>query len=456
MSSRTWSVGTLTYTMGGLAVVFGWLLWGDFAFSIRDRIIPPLMQLLFKKYQVSDTGAGILFSSIPIAIGMLTGPFIGYMSDRHRGPRGRRIPYLLWPTPFIVLSIIGLAFSPQIGAAVQKWVGHALSLNLSTLIVLSTFWMIFELAAGIANMIYGGLVNDVVPQLLVGRFFALFRCVSLLVGGVVGFTVMGKSDSYDVWLFLSIGAVYGIGFTLMCLNVKEGKYPDPPAASDLTRGQRLVAATKTYFKDGYSHSYYLWFFAATILPGMAGVPTNLYGIYYAMSLGMSRPAYFHSVSYSLFISFALAFPLGYLADRFHPLRMTILGLGLNMLAMFLTGLYATDAGTYAYAIIINSVLAGFNYTVSASISQRLLPRNKFSQIGSAGGTIGCLIGIVFAPAVGMLLDYTHHNYHYIFFMAYVLTALAFVTNLILHSKFMALGGPEHYVAPAGKYEKPSL
>ena len=34
---RTWRNGTLGYTAGGLAVLFLWLMWGDFAYSMKDR-----------------------------------------------------------------------------------------------------------------------------------------------------------------------------------------------------------------------------------------------------------------------------------------------------------------------------------------------------------------------------------------------------------------------------------
>ncbi|MFA4943950.1 MAG: hypothetical protein WC789_04535 [Lentisphaeria bacterium] len=44
-----WSVGTLSYTRGGLLALFGWLLWGDFAWSMKERAIGPVGQLLRKK-----------------------------------------------------------------------------------------------------------------------------------------------------------------------------------------------------------------------------------------------------------------------------------------------------------------------------------------------------------------------------------------------------------------------
>lgn len=447
---KTWTVGTLSYTTGGLAALFGWLLWGDFAWQVRDRAIPPIMQILFKKYDASDMLAGLLFSSLPLAIGLITGPFISYLSDRHRGPRGRRIPYMLFSTPFIVLSIIGLAFSPQLGAGACKMLGtHSPGMNASVLISLGLFWMIFEFACGVSNMIFGGLVNDVVPQLLVGRFFGLFRILSLVAGIIFNYWIIGGAEAHFAWIFLGVGILYGIGFTMMCLNVKEGGYPPPPEVTPSNAGPvaRLLAAIRDYFKSGYSHSYYIWFFASFILAGVAVTPFNLYSVFYAKSLGVSMAAYGKCLTLTYIISLCLAYPLGSLADRFHPLRMTIVSLALYAVATGWAALHVCDARTYAIALVAQSVLCGCYFTVSASLWQRLLPREKFAQIGSAGGTINCLVGIGFAPALGMFLDYTRHNYRYTFHVGFCLAVLALIANIVLHRRFMMLGGPANYSAP---------
>ena len=42
---RIWRVGTLTYTAGGIAALFCWLLWGDFAWSLKERAAASLMRL---------------------------------------------------------------------------------------------------------------------------------------------------------------------------------------------------------------------------------------------------------------------------------------------------------------------------------------------------------------------------------------------------------------------------
>jgi len=226
---KIWRAGTLTYTTAGLVVLFCWLLWGDFAWSMKDRAIPQTVQLLLKKFGASDMVTGLLFGSLPPAIGIFLGPIIGYKSDRHRGRWGRRIPFLLLSTPVAVLAIAGLAFSPKIGAYAHKWLGpHSWGLDPSILISLGLFWMLFEFATVVANSVNGALINDVVPQPLLGRFYGLFRALSLIAGIIFNHWFWGDADTTYVWIFLGMGAIYGIGFTIMCLNVKEGEYPPQP------------------------------------------------------------------------------------------------------------------------------------------------------------------------------------------------------------------------------------
>ena len=57
---KTWTVGTLTYTAGGLALLFFWLLLGDFALNLRDRSVGPVVQLFLKREGASDTAPRLL------------------------------------------------------------------------------------------------------------------------------------------------------------------------------------------------------------------------------------------------------------------------------------------------------------------------------------------------------------------------------------------------------------
>ncbi len=445
---KIWTVGTLSYTTGGLAILFCWLLWGDFAWSMKDRAIPPIMQLLFKKFGASDTLAGLLFGSLPPALGLILGPIVSYRSDRHRGRWGRRIPFLLVSTPIAVAAIVGLAFSPWMGGRVAQWLGpHSRGADASVLVFLALFWMLFDVATVITNAVYAALINDVVPQPVLGRFYGFFRALSLVAAILFYRGAFGNAETTYLWIFLGVGALYGVGFTVMCLRVKEGEYPPslPMDAGRKTGG--FLRSARTYFQECFGHRYYRWLFGALTLAGLATGPVNLFSVFFATSVHMDMHLYGKCLALTYCISLGLAYPLGWLADRVHPLRLGIGILVLYAAATLWGGFYARDARMLAVALIAHGVIAGTWATATASLQQRLLPRAEFAQFASAGGIIGNLSWMVLAPIAGFLLDHLHHDYRYTFFMGSFLTLAGLAGCLILHGKFMALGGPRDYAAP---------
>ncbi len=442
---KTWSVGTLTYTTGGLAILCFWLLWGDFAWSMKDRVVPPVVQLLLRKFEISDFLAGILMGSLPPLLGLLIGPVISCWSDRHRGSWGRRIPFLLIPTPLIVLSIVAIAFSPEIGRWLHKaFAMESVTENAAIIAVFAAFWICFEVATITANSVFGGLVNDVVPRKAIGRFYGLFRAVSLIAGIIFNYTLMGCAGEKYMPIFLGVGALYGFGFTVMCLRVKEGSYPEPEAKAP---GAHPLLSVKTYFLECFSSPYYLGLFAMGALVGMSASCVNIFSIYAAESFGLSMTVYGYCLAATYVCSLVLAYPLGALVDRFHPLPLGLIGMALYALTMLCSFLWVQGPLSFEIALIAHGVVSGCIWTVSSGQAALLFPRAKFSQFCSAGGIIGSIGGMLVGPILGRLLDNSGHNYIQIFAAGFILMALALAAGLPAYLKFLALGGPSGYVAP---------
>ncbi len=440
---KTWVVGTLTYTAGGLAVLFLWLLFGDFAWSIKQRAVDPVAQLLLKQNHATDLLVGILIGSIPSALGMLLGPVIGVWSDRHRGRWGRRIPFLLLPTPFAVLSMAGVAFTPLIGRWIDTTMGgQSPGPQACVLIAFGFFWVLFEFATTVANVVFGALINDVVPQEMLGRFFGLFRAMSLLAGIIFNFFLMGKAESHYMEIFLGLGLFYGVGFSLMCLKVKEGDYPPPPE-----RAPNPWAGMKTYLRECYAQPYYLWVFGAMALANLAFGPVNSFSVFYARSIGVSMDSYGKYLAITYGISLVLSYGLGSLADRLHPLRMGIIAMIGYALVSIWGGLFATTQNSFAVGFILHGVLSGVYFTGAASLGQRLFPKAQFAQFASAAGIMGSICYMFLPPLVGMFLDLSGHNYRLTFLMGFGLSVLALGALLVVYRKFQNLGGDKNYVAP---------
>ena len=247
-------------------------------------------------------------------------------------------------------------------------------------------------------------------------------------------------------IFLGIGLLYGVGFLLMCLKVKEGEYPPPSEPTHDGHVHPLVEV-KTYLKECYGHAYYWWLFAGYMLAMLAAGPVNSFSVFYAKSVGMSIDSYGKCLALTYTISLVLSYPLGSLADRFHPLRVGIVFSLLYGLAMLWAGYYAVTPGIFALSFVLHGVLAGCFMTATASIGQRLFPRQKFAQFASANGIIIGLGYMVMPPMVGLLLDGTGHLYRYTFLCSGLLGLGGAVFLFVVHGQFMKLGGPRHYVAP---------
>jgi len=87
-----------------------------------------------------------------------------------------------------------------------------------------------------------------------------------------------------------LGALYGVGKTLMCLRIKEGKYPPPPLR-EVSRNVLPISPVKAYFKECYANPYYLWIFLALTLGSLSRRPVNIFSVFYAKSIGMDMTAY---------------------------------------------------------------------------------------------------------------------------------------------------------------------
>ena len=432
-----WRVGTLSYTRRGLVRLFSWLLWGDLAWAIRDRSVGPVLQLLLKQFQASDTLAGLLSGTFPAAIGLILGPIISFRSDHYRSRRGRRLPFLLFSAPAAAVSILGLGFSPVLGAALHRTLGaHSPGLFPSVLIVLALWWVAFDFATTITNSIFGALINDVVPHLVIGRFYGLFRAVSLLVGIAFNYWLLEKAEAHYQWMFAAIAAIYGVGVVIMCLRLREGVYPPAPPAQG-SGASRFFLAVRVYFRQCFTHPYYLWFFAASHLSVLAMVPVNLYTVFFAKSVQMSISSYGKYVACTYVISLCLSYVLGTLADRFHPLRLSMVAIVLYGLAALWGGLFATTKDTFGVALLAHGVLSGCYYTASASLNQRLLPKENFAQFASAAGLVGAAFNILLPPLLGYCLDLSGHNYRLTFYAGSVLSLVALGCYAVLYRLWAA-------------------
>jgi MFS family permease len=451
--AKTWRSGTLVYTSAGLVALFLWLLLGDFAWSMRDRSVGPMAQWYLNHLGVSSLLFGLLVTSFPAAIGLFLGPIVSVMSDRHRGPRGRRIPFLLVTTPVAALGMVGLGLTPVLSEFMHSLVS-GMNEKVAALVCFGMFWTVFEFGAVASKSVFGGLINDVVPRPLIGRFYGLFRAVALLDGMAFNFWIMGWVPGHFTLILCTIGIFYGIAFVWVCLKIREGGYPPPPreggetTATDVAgRMRRGAAEIQRYCRECFSQSYYVAVFIMLMLAGVTHMPVNVFIIPQARSLGVDMGLYGKFVALTFLISLSISFFLGWLADKFHPLRVVMVTLLAYIVVALLGGFFATTQRTFLAIWVMHSVLNGAYLTSVASLGQRLFPHSRFAQFASAGEAFLAIASMVAVPMVGTLIDVSGKNYRFSFFAGGFLALGALSCAFYVYARFKKLGGPSNYIAP---------
>lgn len=395
---------------------------------------------------VSDTAMALLVSSLPPLLGLIITPIVSYRSDRLRSRWGRRIPFLIIPTPLAGLAMVGIAFTPPLAGALHDVLAPRFDRTACVVAVFGVFWTCFEVAAIVSQSVFGGLINDVVPRPVLGRFFALFRAVSLMDGILFNYFLIKHAESHFTIMFSVIALVFGVGFVIMCLMVREGTYPPPPVMDEPEK-PGFYHATASYFRECFTHSYYQWVFAALTIAQLTFLPVNLFNIRYAKDLNMDMDTYGKLAAASFAVSLLVAYPLGMLVDRFHALRTARVAMFLYVLASGFGAISIVDTRTFAIALVAHTILSGAYFTTSAALAQCLLPRSRFAQFASAASILTSLAVMNLGPLLGVLLDLTHHNYRLTFVASFFPACVSCVLLTTVYRMFLALGGPRAYIAP---------
>ena len=294
--------------------------------------------------------------------------------------------------------------------------------------------------------LFNAFVNDVVPRPVLGRFFGMFRAISLTVGIIFQGSLFGQMDTSFAPIFIGIALVYGVGITLMCFFVKEGTYPPPPPIDPGVSNSRM-AATTTYLRDCFSKSYYRWIFALLLVSTFAFLPINTFNYFYAKSVGMTDDTYGKLMALYFFISLIQTLPLGWLVDKFHPLRVGMAALILHGAASFYGGFFIHDQFSFGIAYVLTGTLSGTWFTATAALTMNLFPKMKFAQYSSAVGIVVSIAVMIFGPLSGYLLDLLGNPYRFTYMAGFAFDAMALAICVVVYRNYLACGGPSGYVAP---------
>jgi maltose/moltooligosaccharide transporter len=264
---------------------------------------------------------------------MILNPIVSFKSDRFRSRWGRRIPFIFFTVPPLVLCLIGLAYADQLGFWLHDHMGpmvQHITPQEVAIFTIGAFNIAFTFFNTFLTSVFWYLFNDVVPEHLLARFMSWFRTISLLSTSFYQVCIFSYAGTHGTEILVGISLLYFVGFGAMCIFVKEGQYPPPPAYVDGETG--VIAAVKTYAVECHftPHYWYQWMgsFLGTIGSCAGAIGSgwlNAFGIFYYQAIGLSTGEIGQIYATIGIVVACLVLVSGWLADLYHPIRVALAG-----------------------------------------------------------------------------------------------------------------------------------
>lgn len=458
---RLWHVGTLTYTRAQLINVFFWLLWGDFCLNVMEFVIPRLVPPALHGLGASNALVATLTVSLFSAMNWVMNPVISTWSDRHRGPRGRRVPFMLWPTPFLAGAVIFVGFAGNVGAWVWKtWPGMgkelahffsvvmpdmtgltpAAQLGIGMIAVALVLYKFFD---EFPQCVYYYIWADVVPQEVMGRFTSLFRVFAAAAGFVFHRWVLVYADHHSGAIFIGCAILYLTAFLLLSLLVKEGEYPPSPPKQRTSIAKGIV-----WLRECYTHSYYWKFYGVYACFRWAFMPFNALIILYATNaVGMNDKSFGEIMGWAQLAQIPVFFLLGPAVDRYHPTRIGLVGFAAMAFSGVLGFTLTHDAKSFGIWLTGAYVAFALFQAGLVSLGPRMLPRSRYGQFCAATMVVVESGVIVLSWACGKMMDVFGDRYLWLWLA--VFGGLGVVAMVLLFWAWRREGGDLDYVPPGG-------
>lgn len=225
---------------------------------------------------------------------------------------------------------------------------------------------------------------------------------------------------------------------------------------------------KTYAAECFTHRLYWYFFLANTCVFSSRLSFMFMSQRNNLTLGMSLQQIGDYGVWYVTIGMFLQFPAGWLADRFHPLRVYIIA---TILATF--GIIAQcvwifrdfgPAGNLRYLYVTGLCSMPLLLIADAAelpMYMRLLPKDRYGQFASANAMVRSFARIFLSVLVGMFIAWLGHWYgdrRFTWITAwqlfFQLIAIAFL--LLLYRQWQLNGGNRDYIPPGTTLESAAL
>lgn len=448
----------------GLLAIFGWLLWGDFCFTLMESVVPSVLPLKLKDLGCSNWLMGMVMTTVPGILNMTICPYVSFKSDRYRSRWGRRIPFILWTMPFLCVSLALIGWTDQISAFLQvnSTFLQQYAPATVTISLIAVFISMFSFFNMFVSSVFCYLFNDVVPPQFLGRFTGAFRIVGVSASSVYNYFIFKYAESNMREIFLGAAVLYFIGFMLVCLMVKEGEYPPPEKIeAETKRKTKLIAEIRTFFRESFAHKIYWLLFLFTAV-GSASGAIGTFGVFFSKDMGLSLDQIGKTGAITGIASLSAAYFASIFIDRWHPLRVIVYltVFGIVGALMNWVWVFVTLPGNYFFWLslggsVISAFLGAFYMAGSMPLFYKMFPQSRFGQFCSAQALLRSFIGLGSGVISGLYIDVIKYfcngsdfAYRFIFLWSTAFTVVNAVIIVCTYKMWYRLGGDSHFHPPA--------
>ena len=411
-SETIYSVGTLRYNQHQLIVLFVWLMWNDFGITLIEAI-GSLNGVMMRDHGATFTQMALL-GSIGGFITPWINPWVSTWSDRHRGPYGRRRPFLLIATPIYAALMMCIPFMPDFFHFLER---YPVMVRIFAHIPMNGpafFIGVCGLAAGMFNAvvlaIFSYLYWDVVPESILGRFNSMKANVALIAGLIWSFFIYGLAEHHMKEVYVGTGVFSLVIYLLSVWRIKEGEYPPP---DEHKKGGTFFAPIRAYFVECFSESFYLWIFAASLfyqLGNNGGWYVFNY-LHYDLKLDLATLGWVDGFAKMATTGFGLllGFYIGAMTDRLKPVRLMAPSYFILALVVLISYFIVHDKWTYLVTFCARNLVQFVMGVIIGAFTVEVFPREKIGQFCSAQAVFYQFICNLSAPLIAMLFDRLQNN-----------------------------------------------
>lgn len=374
------------------------------SWQLVGTVVGPLMVLHMSDCGISNGTLGLISAINLWAVSILV-MYFSWLSDHTVSRLGRRLPYFLISAVFLIAT-----------QALFPW--------FTTVPTLITLYAVMILFNDLKGSTYVLLPIDCFPRASLARFNSIFG----IVGGLIGFTALQWGFGFgpgQEWIPYLGGAAIMALTSLLALLIRE-----PPVRNPTTEAWKPWSALVVGWKDrrtivlmlgvGLIHSFntmyvsWVWLFAK-------------------QELHLERSVIGKALSWSPLLMVALAWPLGYVIDRFGGLRVVIIYYVLQV-ATFILAMRIHDRDSLLITAIAMTVTGPFYAGADMMVFKSAAAEHVGSITSSNSFTRNLMQGCL-AFGAGYLIESTGNNFHTAFILGMVMSTVGLALFLI-HRQLM--------------------